>query len=605
MRLESFGVQGFRSLADVPVIPVRQPSILTGENDGGKSSALEALAFLLSGPTPAREDYSFKWGSRGAQDSAELPRVAEVVVTGDFSLSSSEQEDLGLPRRIRLRRRVTSADAPVFEIYMEIPEDKALRGIEDMRIQDLRTLAADRGVDPEGKRTESEAWRRPLRELAAVGPQTLDWISASRDVIDRLPVFLSFSSRDEPDPEAQVRSVLHAAYKRLLDDTELVRPVRELEEVIKGKLQVEAEQLCAHIRERVPELTSISAIPIVSFKDGFSSVQLRALKDSEDVGLRQAGAGRQRRISLAVWEWVTMPRGDNETPLDLVVAYDEPDTHLDYGKQRELVDLIHAQCQVSGVRMIVATHSLNLIDRVDIADVVQLRLDETKRTRAERLVDDSHEGVDQYLSQLSTAMGLRTSVLLHERCFLAVEGQTEEQTFPHLFRLVTGKPMQSAGIALICGGGNDGALQVTQFLIKHKRAVVFVVDKDSARKKVFSLEKLHAHGVKDEQIHFVGAPNELEELYTDKQWADTANDEWPRTDGRSWAVNDITVLRVGGKFSDSLKKALWEESKAGPSSKQEMNMKLVHRLKTADEVPQQLREKFKAVARLASGDPQG
>jgi putative ATP-dependent endonuclease of OLD family len=253
---------------------------------------------------------------------------------------------------------------------------------------------------------------------------------------------------------------------------------------------------------------------------------LRALKDSEDVGLQQAGAGRQRRISLAVWEWVSMPRGgDDQAPLDLVVAYDEPDTHLDYGKQRELVDLIRAQCQVSRVRMIVATHSLNLIDRVDIADVVQLRLDETKRTCAERLVDDSYGGVDQYLSRLSAAMGLRTSVFLHERCFLAVEGQTEEQTFPHLFRLVTGKPMQSAGIALLCGGGNDGALLVTRFLIEHKRAVVFIVDSDSAGKKVFSLEKLLANGVKDEQIHFVGAPDELEELYTDEQWADTANDQ--------------------------------------------------------------------------------
>jgi hypothetical protein len=32
---------------------------------------------------------------------------------------------------------------------MEVPEDEALRGIEDMRIQDLRTLAASRGVEPE------------------------------------------------------------------------------------------------------------------------------------------------------------------------------------------------------------------------------------------------------------------------------------------------------------------------------------------------------------------------------------------------------------------------------------------------------------------------
>jgi putative ATP-dependent endonuclease of the OLD family len=604
MRLESFGVQGFRSLADVNVIPVRKPTIITGENDGGKSSALEALGFLLNGQVLSLEDYSFKWGSPDAREDDVIQRVEEVVVTGEFSLSAAEQEDLGLPAVIRLRRRV-GRDAPIFEVYVSVPEDEALRGIEDMKIQDLRALATAREVEPDGKRVESESWRRPLRALAAVGSQVNAWSRASRNVIDCLPIFLSFSSRDEPDPEAQVRSVLHATYKRLLDDTDLVKPVRDLEEAIKGKLQAEAEQLCAHIRQRVPELTSISAIPNVSFRDGFSSVQLRALKGNEEVGLRQAGAGRQRRISLAVWEWISMPReGADQTPLDLVVAYDEPDTHLDYGKQRELVDLIHAQCQLPGVRMIVATHSLNLIDRVDIADVVQLRLDERKRTVAERLIDDSYDGVDQYLSQLSAAMGLRTSVLLHERCFLAVEGPSEEQTFPHLFRLVTGKPMQSAGIALISAGGNDGALQVTQFLIRHKRAVIFIVDKDSAERKVFRLEKLHAHGVKDEQIHFVGAPNELEELYSDAQWVDTANNEWPRMDGRAWVVNDIAALRVQGKFSDRLKKIFWQESKVGPSSKQEMNTKLVHRLSNPDEVPEQLREKFKAVASLASGDLQ-
>jgi hypothetical protein len=213
--------------------------------------------------------------------------------------------------------------------------------------------------------------------------------------------------------------------------------------------------------------------------------------------------------------------------------------------------------------MIVATHSLNLIDRVDIADVVQLRLDEGRRTVAERLI--------------------------------------EEQTFPYLFRLVTGKPMQSAGIALICGGGNDGVLQVAQFLIRHKRTFVFIVDKDSAEKKVFSLEKLHAHGVKDEQIHFVGAPNELEELYSDAQWAETVNAEWPRTDGCTWAADDIAALRAHGKFSDNLKKIIWQESNVG-LSKQEMNMKLVHRLATPDEVPEQLREKFETVARIAGGD---
>jgi energy-coupling factor transporter ATP-binding protein EcfA2 len=600
MRLDSFGVQGFRSLSDVPLIPVRKPTILTGENDGGKSSALGALSFLLNGQAPAPEDFSFKWASADLSLGNHVLRVPEIVVTGNFSLSPTEQINLDLPAKIQLRRRV-GAESPIYEIHIFVPQDVSLRGIENMRIQELRDLAAERGLEPEGKRNELESWRAPLRALAATEPKTYDWIPVSRDVIDHLPIFLSFSSREEPDPEAQVRSVLQATYKRLLDDTELIKPVRELEDEIKKKLQAEAEELCSHIKQRIPELTSISAIPSVSFRDGFGSVQLRAMKGNEDVGLKQAGAGRQRRISLAVWEWISMPqKSSEETPLDLVVAYDEPDTHLDYGKQRELVDLIHAQCQLSNVRMIVATHSLNLIDRVDISDVVQLRLDKNKRTVVERLLDDSHDGVDRYLSELSVAMGLRTSVLLHERCFLAVEGPTEEQTFPYLFRLVTGKPMQSAGVALICGDGNNGALQVTQFLIRHKRAVVFIVDKDSTSKKVFSPEKLRSYGVADEQIHFVGAPNELEELYSDQQWTDTANEAWPRRNGCFWATADIAALR-SGKFSDNLKYAIGRESGTGVS-KQEMNMELVHRLTGRDEVPEQLREKLEAVARIASGD---
>jgi predicted ATP-dependent endonuclease of OLD family len=307
-----------------------------------------------------------------------------------------------------------------------------------------------------------------------------------------------------------------------------------------------------------------------------------------------------------VWEWTSIPRDSEEkSPIDQVIAYDEPDTHLDYAKQRELVDLIHAQCQDPAVRMIVATHSLNLIDRMDISDVVQLRLDDRGRTVAERLVDESHEGVDRYLSQLSAAMGLRTSVLLHERCFLAVEGQTEELTFPLLFRLVMGKPMQSAGIALISGRGNDGALKVTEFLIDRNRTVVFIVDADSASnassKKQFNVTKLHAHGVQDDQIHFIGEPHELEELYSDDQWAETASAEWPRKDGRSWTGEDIAALRGSGKFSDKLKGLIWQNAHEGPSSKPEMNIKLVMRLRTAEEVPAQLREKFQVVARMASG----
>ncbi|WP_030855160.1 hypothetical protein [Streptomyces sp. NRRL S-475] len=61
-------------------------------------------------------------------------------------------------------------------------------------------------------------------------------------------------------------------------------------------------------------------------------------------------------------------------------------------------------------------------------------------------------------------MGLRNSVLLHERCFLAVEGPTEQQCVPLLFRLSQGLPLQAAGIALWACDNNEGALHLAGYL---------------------------------------------------------------------------------------------------------------------------------------------
>ncbi len=225
MRLDRFHVQGFRSLANVRDIPMRSPTILTGHNDGGKSATLAALGFLLDRQVPTVEDHTFLGeersgppGDEGKDDSgtSELCRRApEVVVTGEFFLSATEQEDLDLPEKIRLRRKAIGTDAPLYEVLLRVPANKELRRIEEMRLADLKELAVSRQVDPGGPANLLESWRKPLRALALSGAQVDDWTHASREIIDRLPTLLTFSSMDEPDPEAQVREVLQTSYRHM------------------------------------------------------------------------------------------------------------------------------------------------------------------------------------------------------------------------------------------------------------------------------------------------------------------------------------------------------------------------------------------------------
>ena len=65
--------------------------------------------------------------------------------------------------------------------------------------------------------------------------------------------------------------------------------------------------------------------------------------------------------------------------------------------------------------------------------------------------------------EISKNMGLRNCVMLHERCFLAIEGSTEMAALPVLCYKKFGMPLQSAGICLINGEGTLGARMLVKF----------------------------------------------------------------------------------------------------------------------------------------------
>jgi putative ATP-dependent endonuclease of the OLD family len=593
IELESYSVIGMRSLADVSEIPVRRPTIITGANDGGKSTCLHALNFLLGGRAPTLDDHTMV----GPNEDADPLRHERIEVIGKFSLDSYDVDALGLDPSVVLRRIATTDGESRYQMQTDAPVDERFRDISSLKRDELSALAETSGIEPTGPRNTRAAWLDPLTAHAAALPHEQAWVPAPTDLVARLPHIMLFSSTDEPDPEGQIRSALKTAFKDLLDDPSLVGPVREVESAVQERLAEKADELCSHVSDRCPELESIAVKPEVTFTEGFRNVEVLASREGgAEIPLNRSGAGRRRRVNLAIWEW-TGNLIDVKGPDDraVVIAYDEPDTHLDYAHQRELVELIQQQCAKAGVRMVVATHSLNLIDRVDMENVVHLRL-EGEMSVMERLMASDHESIDRHLLRVSEAMGLRNSVILHERSFLGVEGPTEMQTVPTLFRLSTGMSLQSAGIALIAGNGNDGALNVVKFLKEHGRTLSFVVvDADSGDRKLFRKDKLRAAGIQDGQIHFVGS-QELEDLFDDAQWANAANEHWPRDDGEPWTSAHFASLRQSTKFSKAIENDVRSQSSDAPDRKAGYLVALVQDLTDISQVPPELVNIFRGLA---------
>lgn len=292
MELEALRVSGFRSLALIDWVPIRRPTILTGPNDGGKTSLLDSLRFLLEGkPIPSGDFTMVRQGEQpecGTSDG----RYSECFVEGQFNPSDAERTELRLPPKVHVRRRLSVDQAPSLEILMQVPSDERLRALEVKPLQDLRAVAAELDLSATGPGNLRQSYLTPLLARAATEPQEEAWVTAPRDFPSHLPRQITFASTIEPDPRREIQQALQEAYARALEDSSIVGRVREAEEQVRAKLQVEAEELQAHIIKRCPELSDLTVIPSVSFKEGFGGVDITSSRGVDDaVDLEAFGIG--------------------------------------------------------------------------------------------------------------------------------------------------------------------------------------------------------------------------------------------------------------------------------------------------------------------------
>lgn len=602
MQLVSVAVEGFRSLADVESLSIESPTLLSGHNDAGKSALLDAIRFLLNDLTLQDRDRTYCSAESGDDDrpladgAGNVRRVETTAVTGTFELSLEEMTELGMASPVQLRRVCRAGGAAVFEILTDVPADERLCGYGGEKVADLTVRAEAMSLDTGGGRKQDLLDALDAAAAAATSRRR-DWVAAPLPAIKLLPSVLAFTLRGSDDAEGAIRTALQARFKLLLDDDERKTALKKIEDDLREALIDEATDLTEHIRSHLPDLGSVGILPELNFSNSLKTTQVSidAGGGGEDVRLSEAGAGRARQVALAVWEHT---QNLLTTGGDVVLLYDEPDTHLDYGNQRRLMSVLRKQFELANVRMVIATHSMNLIDGIDISNVVHVR-HHKHRTVLDLLADNSETG--RHLGAIAASLGLRNTVLLHERLFVGVEGSTEQAALPVLFKLATGRHLESAGIALWNCGNHEGAANFAEFLVTHQRQVGFIVDTDATRlpKSPFNPDKLRARGINPSTCELVGE-NELEDVFSDQQWANVANADWPRSQGATWTPADIAALRSGGKFSRALLNLFREGSDVGPNSKPQMVTALALTLKSSEEVPRALRDIFARLLRRAA-----
>ena len=148
--------------------------------------------------------------------------------------------------------------------------------------------------------------------------------------------------------------------------------------------------------------------------------------------------------------------------------------------------------------------------------------------------------------------------MFFERCFLIVEGDTEENFLPKVYQRTQNKTLSEDGVILINLQNNCSWQPFLKLLKKNKaEATVLMLDNDTQANndRRVTRERLNEIGFNEDfmtnNVFFVGRI-EFEDLFPNEIIARCLNKYFSKIAGEQWTPEEIEPLRQRPKFSGAL-----------------------------------------------------
>ena len=572
MELSKFAATHFRCLYDGDRIDFHPITVLIGENDSGKSTTLDAMSiFFTRNRSPSDADYSYAQGSPTANPEGIISQEPEIILEAEFELDEVElqkvNEFLVSPiKKLRIRKVANRNSPTKVQIECLTPIKEELRIDPDtVTLPQIRELASKFNITIPGGRIKSPNLIAFLDWLKSQ-PMVNDWSTAPQSIIAMMPDFELVHGGS--NPEAVLFRILSITYKDELAKEENRTLLAQLEENINGPLQDRASTLKETIQKYLPSIEDVVVSPEFGFESGFrrSSLQLIG-RNGHPIDLSMRGAGLQQQVTMAAYEWSSgvLEKRQQEGGRPLILAFDEPDVHLDYKAQQHLFNTIGRFAETD-IQVVIATHSINFINRAPIHQINHYSLSPDQSRSITDTLQPSNDPEERefFLNRLGSNMGLENSTMFYERCFLTIEGKTEEGALPRLFELCVGTSTHSRGVKLVNSYNNHGAIVAAQFLHRNSRSVLFLVDEDTTLNKgtsrLLTQQGLQRAGFPIDRCHIV-EPSCFEYAFSDDVWCRVLN-EHQIENQKVWSSSEVASLRATPKeFLDSIQEILHYESK--------------------------------------------
>jgi putative ATP-dependent endonuclease of the OLD family len=626
MKLTNIKVRNFRSLRNV-TINFQNFSVLIGENDAGKSSLLDLLEMALGNRKPDDNDF-FSWEEIRGKDNVVTHHSEFIIVIMTFKLEASDSraKEYAINDVVRVAKIWEPTISSTFYQGLQVINPALAQDFSKLKKAELETIvqSVDLAALPGLKTNEDKiTW---LVEQAKSFPKKKKWISVSGR-LDFLPRFERYRAMDYLDPKTIVMKTLRQVYEQVIYqdavDTEgnktrhldkrLVEVKSEAEKQIREKVQ----ELFSYISCYAPRVKEVSFDPQIDFAGGLKDGEFQINDGRGFHYLSKVGDGTKRRIFISTIDWdrsVSVKQAESGEDLpDIIRGYDEPDSNLHYEAQRvmyrALADI--AEAQNGHIQIFLCTHSLTMIDRAPAKNISLLRL-RGNCTVVETLKTDEDPAVEAFLSDMAQELDISNTIIFYERCFLLVEGDTEYNALPLLYRTIYKRSMLEDGIRVISVKGNGSTKEFLRLLgINRQKFTFALLDSDTkiddkGRQAKLTEEAFKECGFSEEfirdRLFYVGV-REFEDSFSDEVILGVLNKKYPKKEG-GWSTEEVSALRRDDKkFSDELKGMIYSKCTDSVKrvSKPEFGKNLGEECKSDEHIPEVIKKLFES-ARTVAGN---
>lgn len=396
MRLKELVITNFRGYQLETRVPIDQNITgVTGQNDVGKSSILEALDVFFEGGaiTLDKDDFNISKPDALIEIRAIFIDLPHDIMLDDANRTTLVAEHLlnknGELEIVKRYRRSTPNKPSVF-LTAYHPNTAGLDDLHTLKLNDLKKRAGERGVD-EAAVTDartSAAWRSAIWTTASplekrsrdleIGKFAEDSKTIQEKLFSQLPLFALFKSdRESKDSDPQAKNPLQEAVKQA--QAELRDQIESLHAGIQQKVLERANLTLEKLKEMDP---SLAAQLTPRFKTPPKWSCEFSLDDEDNIPINKRGSGVRRLILLNFFRAEAERQVLQKNAPAVIYAFEEPETSQHPSNQEMLVKALIQVAAGENCQVIVTTHvpalagllpteGLRLIEMTDAGPIVR------------------------------------------------------------------------------------------------------------------------------------------------------------------------------------------------------------------------------------------